>query len=192
MNTGGNFAVMMEAMSSLFIAIILGILLMYFVMAAQFENLMQPFIILFTIPLCMIGVVLALVVTGSPLSVIGCIGILMLTGIIVNNAIVLIDYANIKRKENPDMPLDDLLIESGMARMRPILMTSLTSILGFLPMAMSSSGGAAMMQPLAIVLIGGLLIGTLLTLFVIPTVYKIFENKSIKRNMKKQQISKNI
>ncbi len=192
MNTGGNYEIMIEAMSSLFIAIILGILLMYFVMAAQFENLMQPFIILFTIPLCMIGVVLALVVTASPLSVIGCIGILMLTGIIVNNAIVLIDYANIKRNENPDMPLDDLLIESGMARMRPILMTSLTSILGFLPMALSSSGGAAMMQPLAIVLIGGLLVGTLLTLFVIPTVYKIFANKSIKRNIKKQQAGQSL
>ena len=192
MNTGGNYEVMIEAMSSLLIAIILGILLMYFVMAAQFENLKQPFIILFTIPLCMIGVVLALVVTRSPLSVIGCIGILMLTGIIVNNAIVLIDYANTLRKENPDTPLDELLIQSGMARMRPILMTSLTSILGFLPMAMSSSGGAAMMQPLAIVLIGGLTVGTFLTLFIIPAVYKIFENKSIKRSMKKQQIDQNI
>ncbi len=192
MNTGGSYEIMMEAMSSLLIAILLGILLMYFVMAAQFENLKQPFIILFTIPLCMIGVVLALVISDSPLSVVGCIGILMLTGIIVNNAIILIDYANTKRKENPDMTLDDVLVESGMARMRPILMTSLTSILGFLPMALSSSGGAAMMQPLAIVLIGGLSVGTLLTLFVIPTVYKTFENRSIKRKIKKQQITQNI
>lgn len=192
MNAGGSYEIMMDAMSSLLIAIILGILLMYFVMAAQFEDLKQPFIILFTIPLCMIGVVLALVVTSSPLSVVGCIGILMLTGIIVNNAIVLIDYANTKRKEDPDMPLDDLLIESGMARMRPILMTSLTSILGFLPMAMSSSGGAAMMQPLAVVLIGGLTVGTLLTLFIIPAVYKIFENRSIKHKAKKQQLAQNI
>jgi len=176
-NTSGAYKIMMDAMSSLLIAIMLGILLMYFVMAAQFENLKQPFIILFTIPLCMIGVVLALFVTGSPLSVVGCIGILMLTGIIVNNAIVLIDYANTLKAERPDMTVDELLIESGAARMRPILMTSLTSVLGFLPMAMSGSGGAAMMQPLAIVLIGGLLVGTLLTLFIIPVVYKVFEKK---------------
>ncbi|MBQ6998453.1 MAG: efflux RND transporter permease subunit [Clostridia bacterium] len=180
-NTSGTYEIMIDAMSSLLIAILLGILLMYFVMAAQFESLKQPFIILFTIPLCMIGVVLALVVTGSPLSVVGCIGILMLTGIIVNNAIVLIDYANTIKREKPDMPIDDLMIESGIARMRPILMTSLTSILGFLPMAMSNSGGAAMMQPLAIVLIGGLAVGTLLTLFVIPVVYKVFETRKTKK-----------
>lgn len=181
LNTSGAFEIMMDAMSSLLIAIVLGILLMYFVMAAQFENLKQPLIILFTIPLCMIGVVLGLFITGSPLSVIGCIGILMLTGIIVNNAIILIDYANTLRKEYPELTLDEVLVESGMARMRPILMTSLTSILGFLPMAMSGSGGAAMMQPLAIVLIGGLFVGTFLTLFVIPTVYKIFERKKKKK-----------
>ncbi len=177
LTAAGSFEIMMEAMSSLLIAIILGILLMYFVMAAQFENLKQPFIILFTIPLCMIGVVLALVLTGNPLSVVGCIGILMLTGIIVNNAIILIDHANILKRENPDIPTDEILVNAGLGRMRPILMTSLTSVLGFLPMAMSGSGGAAMMQPLAIVLIGGLLIGTLLTLFIIPTVYKLFEKK---------------
>jgi len=184
-NTSGTYEIMIDAMSSLLVAILLGILLMYFVMAAQFESLKQPFIILFTIPLCMIGVVLALVVTGSPLSVVGCIGILMLTGIIVNNAIVLIDYANTLKIEKPDLPIDDLMIESGVARMRPILMTSLTSILGFLPMAMSNSGGAAMMQPLAIVLIGGLAVGTLLTLFVIPVVYKVFENR--KKKIKKEK-----
>ncbi len=183
-NTSGTYEIMMEAMSSLLIAILLGILLMYFVMAAQFESLKQPFIILFTIPLCLIGVVLALVVTRSPLSVVGCIGILMLTGIIVNNAIVLIDYANTLRRENPRLPMDDLMIQAGIARMRPILMTSLTSILGFMPMAMSNSGGAAMMQPLAVVLIGGLFVGTLLTLFVIPVVYKIFETR--KRNKKEK------
>ena len=184
LNTSGAFEIMMDAMGSLLIAILLGILLMYFVMAAQFESLKQPFIILFTIPLCMIGVVLALLVTLSPLSVVACIGILMLTGIIVNNAIVLIDYANILRKEEPEKSIDDVLTEAGIARMRPILMTSLTSVLGFLPMALSGSGGAAMMQPLAVVLIGGLLVGTLLTLFVIPAVYKIFEKKNFEKVQK--------
>lgn len=185
MNSAGSYEIMMEAMQSLLIAILLGILLMYMVMAAQFENLKQPLIILFTIPLAMIGVVLALLLTGSPLSVVGCIGILMLTGIIVNNAIVLIDFVNTLRKEEPDKPLDDVLIESGLTRMRPILMTSLTSILGFLPMAMATTGGGAMMRPLAVVLLGGLFVGTFLTLFIIPVVFKIFETHAAKKRVKK-------
>ena len=185
-NTGGTFEVMMDAFSSLIIAIFLGILLMYMVMAAQFESLTQPFIILFTLPLAMIGVVLSLVVTFSPMSVISCIGILMLLGIVVNNAIVLIDFINTAKKENPDMCRTDILIYAGKTRMRPVLMTSLTSILGFLPMAMSgSSSGAAMMQPLAVVLVGGLTVGTFLTLLVIPVVYSIFDDFQIKRINKK-------
>ena len=101
----------------------------------------------------------------------------MLIGIIVNNAIVLIEFINNQKKEHPEMSRMQQVVNAGIVRMRPILMTSLTSVLGFLPMAMSGSGGAAMMQPLAIVLIGGLLVGTLLTLFVIPVVYKIFDSK---------------
>ncbi len=185
MTAAGSYEVMMDAMQSLFIAILLGILLMYMVMAAQFENLKQPFIILFTIPLAIIGVVLALLISRSPLSVIGCIGILMLTGIIVNNAIVLIDFVNTLRKEKPEEPLDDVLIEAGIVRMRPILMTSLTSVLGFLPMAVSTASGSEMMRPLAVVLLGGLFVGTLLTLFIIPVVFKIFEVRAVKRKAKK-------
>ena len=185
-DTAGSYDVMMDAMKSLFIAILLGILLMYMVMAAQFENLLQPFIILFTVPLAIIGVVLALAVTHSSLSVVGLIGILMLIGIIVNNAIVLIDFVNTSKKENPDMGLDERLINAGIVRMRPILMTSLTSILGFLPMAVSRASGSEMMRPLAIVLLGGLFVGTLLTLFIIPTVYKIFEIKAERHRAKKQ------
>lgn len=189
-NTGGTFEVMIEAISSLILAIFLGILLMYMVMAAQFENLLQPFIILFTLPLAMIGVVLSLILTFSPLSVVGCIGILMLMGIVVNNAIVLIDFINTAKKENPDMPRTELLVYSGITRMRPVLMTSLTSILGFLPMAMASaSSGGAMMKPLAVVLVGGLTVGTFLTLLVIPVVYAIFDDIKLKRQSKK--LSKN-
>lgn len=191
-STGGSYEVMMEAMSSLLLAIVLGILLMYLVMAAQFENLLQPFIILFTLPLAMIGVVLSLVISGSPLSVVGCIGILMLTGIVVNNAIVLIDFVNTAKKEQPDMERTDLLVYAGKTRMRPVLMTSLTSILGFLPMAVATgSSGAAMMQPLAVVLVGGLTVGTFLTLLVIPVVYAMFDDGSIKRKMKKVKKSQN-
>lgn len=185
MTTSGSYEIMMDAMTSLFGAILLGILLMYMVMAAQFESLRQPFIILFTVPLAIIGVVLALLVTHSPLSVVGCIGILMLIGIIVNNAIVLIDFVNTSKKEQPDAKIDDLLINAGVVRMRPILMTSLTSILGFLPMALSRASGSEMMRPLAVVLLGGLFVGTLLTLFVIPVVYKIFDRKAEKRMRKK-------
>jgi len=185
-NTGGEFEIMIDAMLSLLLAIVLGILLMYLVMAAQFESLSQPFIIMFTLPLALIGVVLSHVVAGMPLSVVSCLGILMLMGIIVNNAIVLIEFINTAKEENPEMSRTDLMVHAGITRMRPVLMTTLTSVLGFLPMALAiGSSGAEMMQPLAISLVGGLTIGTVLTLLVIPVVYTIFDDKAIKRKMKK-------
>ena len=183
----GSFDVMIDAMSQLLLAILLGILLMYMIMAAQFENLVQPFIILGTIPLAMIGVTLSLVISGSKLSAVSCVGILMLVGIIVNNAIVLIDYINQLKAENPDGNRTEQIVESGLTRMRPVLMTSLTSILGFLPMALSSEGGSAMMQPLAIVLLGGLLVGTFLTLFMIPVLYSMVDRKIEKHRQKKER-----
>ena len=185
LTTSGEYETMIDAMLSLLIAIALGILLMYMVMAAQFENLSQPLIIMFTLPLALIGVVLSHVIAGMPLSVVSCIGILMLMGIIVNNAIVLIDFVNTAKKENPDISRTELLVYAGTTRMRPILMTSLTSVLGFLPMALAiGSSGAAMMQPLAVSLVGGLTVGTLLTLFVIPVVYTIFDDFGKKRKKK--------
>lgn len=188
--SSGAYEMMIEAMLSLLTAILLGILLMYMVMAAQFENLVHPLIILCTLPLAMIGVVLGLVVSGTPLSVISCIGILMLIGIIVNNAIVLIEFINDQKRENPDLPLVQQVINAGIVRMRPILMTSLTSILGFLPMAFDSEGGGVMMQPLAIALVGGLTVGTFLTLFVIPVIYSIVEERMQKRRIKKLKACK--
>lgn len=184
---GGEFEIMMDAMGSILLAILIGILLMYMVMAAQFESLVEPFIILFTLPLAMIGVVLGHVIFGMPLSVVSCIGILMLMGIIVNNAIVLIDFVKTAKKENPYMNRNDLLIHAGVTRMRPVLMTTLTSVLGFLPMALAiGSSGAEMMQPLAVSLTGGLTVGTVLTLFVIPVLYSIVDDKMQKRkNLKK-------
>lgn len=183
--SAGAFEMMIEAMMSLVTAILLGILLMYMVMAAQFENLVHPLIILCTLPLAMIGVVLGLVVADTPLSVVSCIGILMLIGIIVNNAIVLIEFINNQKKEHPDMPRTQQVVNAGIVRMRPILMTSLTSILGFLPMALEGEGGGAMMQPLAVALVGGLTVGTFLTLFVIPVIYSIVDEKQEKRAKKK-------
>ena len=181
----GTYEVMMEAMGSLLIAILLGILLMYMVMAAQFESFSEPFIILFTLPLALIGVVISLLIAGEPLSVIGCVGILMLTGIIVNNAIVLIDFIKTLSIENPGETRTNIIVEACKTRLRPILMTSLTSILGFLPMALSKAEGSEMMRPLATVLIGGLAIGSLLTLLFIPVVYSIFDDKKKKRMDKK-------
>ena len=156
-------------------------------MAAQFESLREPFIILFTLPLAMMGVVLSLVISGcQPLSVVGCIGILMLTGIIVNNAIVLIDFFKSLRVEKPGESLIDIIVEGCKTRLRPILMTTTTSVLGFMPMALSQADGSEMMRPLATVLLGGLAVGALLTLFFIPVVYAIFEISRQKRVAKKQ------
>ena len=127
--------------------------------------------------MAIIGVVLGLVISNSPLSVISCIGVLMLIGIIVNNAIVLIEFINDQKKEHPELPIKEQVINAGLVRMRPILMTSLTSILGFLPMALDSSGGGVMMQPLAVALVGGLSVGTLLTLFVIPVMFSAVDER---------------
>lgn len=184
---GGTFEIMIEAMQSLVLAILLGILLMYLVMAAQFESMSQPLIILASLPLSIIGVVLSLIIAGDPLSVVSCIGILMLVGIVVNNAIVLIDFINTAHKEQPDMTRTELLVYAGKTRMRPVLMTSLTSILGFLPMAVSNAEGSETMAPLAVVLLGGLAVGTFLTLLVIPVVYTIFDDKHNKRMAKKER-----
>lgn len=181
----GTYEIMIDAMQSLVLAIILGIVLMYMVMAAQFESLRDPFIILFTVPLAMIGVVLSLVVGWQPLSVIGCVGILMLMGIIVNNAIVLIDFIKTLSVEKPEMSRMEIIVESCKTRLRPILMTTLTSILGFMPMAFSTADGSEMMRPLASVLLGGLGVGSLLTLFFIPVMYSIFDDRRIKREKKK-------
>ena len=180
--SGGTFEVMMDAMKSLLIAILLGILLMYMVMAAQFGDLKQPLIIMGTLPLAMIGVVLALAVDTSPLSVVGCIGILMLVGMIVNNAIVLIEFINTLKEEGFEGTEADMLAEAGKTRLRPILMTTLTTILGFLPMILSVSEGSEMMRPLAVVLTGGLGVGTLLTLYIIPTIYSVSNKKRVKKN----------
>lgn len=173
----GTYEIMMDAMESLFTAILLGILLMYMVMAAQFESLLQPLLVLGTLPLALIGVALALLITGSSLSVVSCVGILMLIGIVVNNAILLIEFIHTTKEEHPEYSMDDRVVHAGKIRMRPILMTSFTSILGFMPMAFSTASGSEMMRPLAIVLVGGLFVSTLLTLLFIPVIYAGVEGR---------------
>ena len=166
---GGQRREMATSFDSMKLAIGLAIFLVYLVMASQFESLVQPFIIMFTIPFAIIGVALSLFITGTPISVVVLIGAIMLAGIVVNNAIILIDYINGLRKDGLDKR--SAIKRAGQVRLRPILMTTLTTVLGLLPMALGLGEGAELRTPMAVTVIGGLLIGTLLTLVVIPTVY---------------------
>jgi HAE1 family hydrophobic/amphiphilic exporter-1 len=157
---------------SLGLAMGLAIFLVYLVMASQFESFLHPFVIIFTLPLGAVGVVAALAMTGNTISVVAIIGAVMLAGIVVNNAIVLIDAVNQRRRAG--MALVEALSDAGRARLRPILMTSITTIVALLPMALGLGEGAELRAPLAITVIGGLAVATVLTLIVIPVVYSFF------------------
>lgn len=168
---GGENEELQRSYRSLVLALILAVFLVYLVMAAQFESFLHPFIIMFTVPLAAIGVVLALLVTRTPMSVIVFIGVILLAGIVVNNGIVLIDYINTLRREGTKKM--EAVRAAGLVRLRPILMTTLTTVLGLLPMALGLGEGAEIRAPMAVTVIGGLSVGTLLTLFVIPALYAI-------------------
>lgn len=170
----------MEAVFELVKMLLLGVLLIYMIMVIQFQNLKSPFIIMFTIPLAFTGGFLALAITGFDVSIIALVGFIMLSGIIVNNGIVLVDYINSLRIENPEMTKAEAIIDAGKTRMRPILMTTLTTVLGLLTMALGIGQGVEMMQPLAIVCIGGLLYATLMTLYIVPVIYDLLNKKDIK------------
>ena len=163
------------AMGQVLLMMVLGVLLMYLIMVAQFQSLLSPFIILFTIPLAFTGGFLGLWISGSDVSVIAMIGFVMLSGIIVNNGIVLVDYINQLRRSGVEKR--QAIEEAGVTRLRPILMTALTTVLGLIPMVAGSSMGADMTRPMAIVTIGGLVYGTLLTLFVVPCIYDLLNRK---------------
>lgn len=164
---------MAVSFNSMRFALLLAVFLVYLVMASQFESLLHPFVIMFTIPLALIGVVLALLLTGSSISVVVFIGLIMLAGIVVNNAIVLIDYINQLRRRG--MAKLDAIREGGQARLRPILITTLTTAIGLLPLALGIGEGAEVRAPMAITVIGGLLVSTMLTLLVIPVVYSLLD-----------------
>lgn len=161
-----------DSFSDLYLILIIGILLVYMVMAGQFESFRDPFIIMFAIPLTFIGVVWAFKLSGLTLSVTTFIGVIMLMGIVVNNGIVLVDYTNLLRKRG--YRVYDAVQEAGRSRLRPVLMTSLTTILGMLPMALSQGMGREAYSPLGTTMIGGLLVSTLITLLVVPTIYAVF------------------
>lgn len=166
-----------QSLRSLMLAMSLAIFLVYLVMASQFESFLHPFIIIFTLPLGAIGVVAALGLTGSSVNIVAMIGAVMLAGIVVNNAIVLVDAVNQRRRAG--MARREALIAAGSDRLRPILMTSATTILGLLPMAMGLGEGAELRAPLAITVIGGLTVATLLTLIVIPVVYAAVDRREL-------------
>lgn len=167
----GENETIMESMIELVKMLLLALLFMYLIMVAQFQSLLSPFIIMFTVPLAFTGGLFGLYFAGSEFSVIAMIGFVMLSGIIVNNGIVLIDYTN--QLIDRGMSKTEALVEAGKTRMRPILMTALTTVLGLSTMGIGAGMGADMVQPMAIVTIGGLLYGTLLTLFVIPCIYSL-------------------
>lgn len=175
---GGQNEEMNASFRSLLFALLLAVFLVYLVMASQFESLLHPFIILFTIPLAGVGAILALYATGSTISVVVFIGLILLAGIVVNNAIVLIDLINQLRGEG--MEKMEAIAEGARSRLRPILMTTLTTTLGLLPLAIGFGDGAELRAPMAITVIGGLLVSTLLTLIVIPVVYALLDRKEFK------------
>ena len=167
-----------ESMNSLLLALVLSIVLVYMVMASQFESLLHPFTILLTIPLALVGAVLMFLVTGITVNIMGIIGMVMLAGIAVNNSIILVD--RIGQLKDAGLSLTDAIAEAGQQRIRPILMTSLTTILALVPMALGIGEGASLSSPMAIAVIGGLVTSTLLSLVVIPCVYYVFESAKIR------------
>lgn len=175
---GSNKATM-EAISQLILMLLLGVVLIYLIMVAQFQSLKSPFIIMFTIPLAFTGGFLGLLITGFDVSVVSLIGFIMLCGIIVNNGIVLVDYINRLRSDGKERV--EAIVEAGKTRMRPILITALTTILGLSVMALGIGTGADMMQPLAIVCIGGLVYATFMTLYIIPVIYDAFNKKELRK-----------
>ena len=169
----------MNAMGQLMLMLLLGVVLVYLIMVAQFQSLKSPFIVMFTIPLAFTGGFLALLVSGIEVSVVSLIGFVMLVGVIVNNGIVLVDYINQQRQDG--MARREAIIDAGVTRLRPILMTSLTTILGLVVTALAKNAGTALIQPIALVCIGGLLYATLMTLFVVPCMYDMMNKKELRK-----------
>ncbi|WP_203362135.1 efflux RND transporter permease subunit [Bacillus sp. REN10] len=177
----GDRDLLESSIDDMIMALVLAIVLIYIVMAAQYESFKYPFVIMFTVPLMVVGVSIALTVTRTPISIPAVIGILILAGIVVNNAIVIVDYI-IQRKDREESSYE-AIVSAVKDRARPILMTALTTILGLVPLAMGIGGGTEINQPMGIAVIGGLISSTFLTLFVIPVVYSFFDRET--RNMKK-------
>jgi len=181
---GGQYEQMIDTFITLGQALALAILLVFMVMASQFESLIHPLVIMVTIPLALIGVVIGFLISGVTISLTSFIGFIMLTGIVVNNGIVLVDYINQLRRKGVEATA--AIIEAGSTRLRPVLITALTTIFGMLPMVLDRSEGAEMRAPMAITVIGGLTAATFLTLFVVPSLYSLLADLGIRRAQRKQ------
>ena len=169
----------MEAVNQMLLMMLLGVILIYLIMVAQFQSLKSPFIIMFTIPLAFTGGFLGLLITGFDVSVVALLSFVMLCGIIVNNGIVLVDYINNLRLEGKERR--EAIVEAGKTRMRPILITAITTVLGLSTMALGIGTGSEIMQPIAIVCIGGLLYATIMTLYIVPVIYDILSKKELRK-----------
>jgi len=172
---GGEIEQQSEAFTDLFLLLILSIVLVYMVMAAQFESLLDPFIIMFSIPFAFTGVALGLFVFGETFNIISFLGAILLVGIVVKNAIVLVDYINITRARGYE--LKEAIVYSGRNRLRPVLMTTLTTLLGTLPLVISTGEGSEVWKPLGVATVGGLTVSTIITLLLVPVIYSIFETR---------------
>jgi len=173
---GGAVEDLQDSMKDLMLLLLLSLILTYLVMASQFESMKMPFIIMFSIPFAFTGVILAHLLTGITMSVISMVGGVMLVGIVVKNAIVMVDYINLMRERG--LKLNDAIVVSGKSRLRPVLMTSLTTILGMLPLALSKGSGSEIWSPMGIAVIGGLVFSTMVTLLLIPVVYHMMLRRS--------------
>lgn len=182
---GGSIEDQGEAFSDIGLLLVLIIVLVYIVMATQFESLLYPFIIMFTIPFAMSGVFIALWLTSTPLSLIALIGAIMLVGIVTKNGIVMVDYMNLLVERGST--ISDAVINGGKSRLRPVLMTSLTTVLGMLPMALGIGEGSETWQPMGIAVVGGLLMSTIITLFIVPSLYAMLEGSKERRARRKAE-----
>ena len=182
---GGSIEDQGEAFSDIGLLLALIIILVYIVMATQFESLVYPFIIMFTIPFAMSGVFIALWLTQTPLSIIALIGAIMLVGIVTKNGIVMVDYMNLLVERGSS--ISDAVIMGGKSRLRPVLMTSLTTVLGMLPMALGLGEGSEIWQPMGIAVVGGLLMSTIITLFIVPSLYAMLEGSLERRAQRKAE-----
>jgi hydrophobic/amphiphilic exporter-1 (mainly G- bacteria), HAE1 family len=180
---GGDFEEQQKAFAELLIGFLLALLLVYMVMAAQFERLLDPLVIMFAVPFAAIGVLLILLLTGTTLNVNSYIGSIMLVGIVVNNAIVLVDYMNLKQRED-GLSVYEAVILAGRTRLRPILMTTLTTVLALVPMALALGEGGEVQAPMARVVIGGLTTSTLITLVLIPVIYASVKERSFLKRVR--------
>ncbi|TDA67028.1 MAG: efflux RND transporter permease subunit [Clostridia bacterium] len=181
---GGETEQINEAFGSLYIALLIAIFLVYMIMAAQFESLVHPFTVMFSLPVAAIGAILGLLITGRSLSITAFIGAVVLVGVAVNNAIVLVDYFNLLRGRG--MPRDEAILEGGPRRLRAILMTTLTTVLGMFPLALGIGEGAEAQAPMATVVVGGMLTSTILGLLLVPVLYTIFDDLSQRINRRRQ------